>query len=228
MASRNLVLFDIDGTLLRGAGPHHKLALVEGIRRATGHETTLEGIATAGMLDHELIQVMLQSAGAGGHGIRSVLDRIVRECQQAYLENCAEDLTGFRCLGVLDIIEELHQRGAVLGLVTGNLSQIGWKKMELAGLRSYFAVGAFSEDADSRSGLARVAAERAVALELTESNANVSLIGDHPNDIEAAKSNGFRAVAVGTGVVPLSELRQAQPDILVKDLTELQIEELLA
>ncbi len=30
--SESLVLFDIDGTLVRGAGLHHKQSLIEGIR----------------------------------------------------------------------------------------------------------------------------------------------------------------------------------------------------
>ena len=43
-----LVLFDIDGTLLRRAGPDHRQALVEGVRRVTGLDTTTEGIPLHG------------------------------------------------------------------------------------------------------------------------------------------------------------------------------------
>ncbi len=35
-AFRSLVLFDIDGTLVRRAGAHHREALVQGVRRVTG------------------------------------------------------------------------------------------------------------------------------------------------------------------------------------------------
>jgi hypothetical protein len=44
LSYKALVLFDIDGTLTRRAGPHHRDALVVGIRRVTGLETTTEGI----------------------------------------------------------------------------------------------------------------------------------------------------------------------------------------
>ena len=37
-----LVLFDIDGTLIRKAGPHHREALVAAVHRVTGIETTLD------------------------------------------------------------------------------------------------------------------------------------------------------------------------------------------
>ena len=41
--------------------------------------------------------------------------------------------------------------------MTGNLSRIGWKKMERAGLRPYFRFGAFAELAKDRAGLVRLA-----------------------------------------------------------------------
>ena len=60
-----LALFDIDGTLLRRAGPHHREALIAGIRQVTGVETNMEGIATAGTLDRDLIALMLRRTGWG-------------------------------------------------------------------------------------------------------------------------------------------------------------------
>lgn len=216
-----LVLFDIDGTLLRGAGPHHKQALIEGIRRVTGIETHLDGVATAGMLDRDLIVAMLRAAGASERRIRSSLSEIVAETQRCYMADCALDLSPFVCAGVPQFLSEISARGAVLGLVTGNLSQIGWRKVELAGLRKHFSLGAFAEDGRTRARLARVAANRAAKQRLVTKNCRITLIGDHRNDIEAAKANGFQSVAVATGIMPVEELWQPQPDFLVRDLTEL-------
>ena len=61
---RALVLFDIDGTLVRRAGPHHRQALVEGIRRVTGLESTTEGIPVQGMLDPDILTRMMRAAGS--------------------------------------------------------------------------------------------------------------------------------------------------------------------
>ena len=55
MTYRALVLFDIDGTLVRRAGSHHRDALVEGVRRVTGLETTTAGIPVQGMLDPDIL-----------------------------------------------------------------------------------------------------------------------------------------------------------------------------
>ena len=225
--SESLVLFDIDGTLVRGAGLHHKNALVEGIRRVTSLSTTLDGVPTAGMLDRDLIAIMLRTAGHNSRRIRMALARIMAECQNCYAANCAIDLRGNVCAGVPEFLSGLKARGAVLGLVTGNLSRIGLRKIELAGLREHFSVGAFAEDGTTRIRLAQVAARRAMQQGLVGKGCRISLIGDHANDVEAAKKNGFRAVAVATGVSSLEELRAAEPDILVPDLTELDPGELM-
>ena len=221
--AKSLVLFDIDGTLLRGAGRHHKDALAEGIRRVTGISTTLEGVATSGMLDRDLIAVMLRERGASERKIRAAMRQIVEECQVVYLENCASDLRDYVCRGVADFLSELQARGAALGVVTGNLTRIGWKKLELAELRAHFAFGAFAEDGTTRARLARIAASRARKAGLAAHNARVSLIGDHSNDIHAAKANGFQSIAVATGLMPYDELKACDPDILVNDLTELEM-----
>jgi phosphoglycolate phosphatase len=225
--SKTLVLFDIDGTLLRRAGEHHKRSLIQGIRTVTGLSTTLEQIPTAGMLDRDLIATMLRTAGYSQRDIRLAMPQIQAQCQSCYLSDCASDLRANVCVGVGEFLSRLQGRGSALGLVTGNLSQIGWKKMELAGLREYFSIGAFAEDGRTRTHLAKVAAQRAKKQGLIGRECRISLIGDHTNDVEAAKSNGFQAIAVATGITPLEELRVSEPDILVEDLTQLDPERLM-
>lgn len=212
---------------MRGAGRNHKDALVEGIRRVTGRLTTLDGVSTSGTLDRDLISAMLRASGESETRIRRSLSRIVAECQTCYAENCAADLSPFVCAGVHEILGGLRARGAVAGLVTGNLSRIGWRKVELAGLRHYFSLGAFAENGRTRKRLAQIAAWRAKRERLIESDARITLIGDHTNDVEAAKANGFYAVAVATGLCSAEELRDSKPDILVANLSELDIERLL-
>lgn len=219
--ARSLVLFDIDGTLMRGAGGHHKDALVEGIRKVTGQNTTLEGVATSGMLDRDLIVQMLRTAGVSRREIQGALQDIMTECQIAYERLCSLDLGPFVCGGARELLVELRAQGAALGLVTGNLSAIAWRKMELAGLRDYFAVGAFAEDGRTRTRLASVAARRASKQQRIRKNARISLIGDHANDVLAAKANQFQAVAVATGLMPFDELAALEPDILVHHLGEI-------
>jgi len=217
----SLVLFDIDGTLLRGAGPHHKNALIDGVRRVTGLSANFEGIDTSGQLDRDLITALLRAVGADEVDLAAVIAEIANECQRAYCTNCAADLSGFVCRGAREALSQLREYGAVLGLVTGNLSEIGWRKMELAGLRDFFSFGSFSEDGATRAELARVAVSRACDQKLASAGCRVSLIGDHANDIRAAQANGFQAIAVASGVMPAAELARYSPDILLNNLSDL-------
>lgn len=221
------MLFDIDGTLMRGAGQHHKDALVAGIQEVTGLETHLNGVPTSGMLDRDLIAHMLGATGYSQRKMRTGLRDIMHACQRAYIANCAVDLTSAVCAGVPELLTELSRRNVPMGLVTGNLSEIGWKKVELAGLRHFFSIGAFAEDGRTRTRLARIAWQRAVKAGVIDRAARVSLIGDHMNDVEAARANGFQAIAVASGLTPADELAKSRPDVLVESLRDLEPTRLL-
>jgi phosphoglycolate phosphatase-like HAD superfamily hydrolase len=221
-----LVLFDIDGTLIRRAGPHHRDALVEAIRRTAHVETTTEGVPVAGMLDREILKTMMLRAGMSRAGIERVMPEVVARAQSIYVRR-VPDISKKVCPGVRNLLRRLTARGAVIGLVTGNLSRIGWRKMERAGLRPYFRFGAFAELAHDRAGLVRIAIRRARKEGWIGRDSRISLIGDHPNDVLAARANGIRAIAVGTGIVPLEELQSHSPLIAIPDLRSLKLDDLL-
>ncbi len=220
--SSALVLFDIDGTLLRRAGPHHREALVEAVRAVTGLDTTTDRIPVHGMLDPDILTRMLRDAGESAAFVRRNLPAIMRRAQAIYVRSCP-DLRRKTCPGVRRILYGLERRGVPVGLVTGNLTRIGWKKMECAGLRHYFRFGAFAETAPDRAALARNAIEHARGRKWIDGNARVSLIGDAPSDILAARANGAQAIAVHTGISTREELAALQPDVLLEDLRGLRI-----
>jgi phosphoglycolate phosphatase len=221
-----LVLFDIDGTLIRRAGPHHREALVEAIQRTAHLETTTEGVPVAGMLDRDILTSMMLRAGMPRREIQRVMPEVVARAQSIYVRR-VPDISKKVCPGVRNLLRRLTARGVVIGLVTGNLSRIGWRKMERAGLRRYFRFGAFAELARDRAGLVRVAIRRARQEGWIGRSSAISLIGDHPNDVLAAQANGIRAIAVGTGIVPLEELQSYSPLIAIPDLRALKLDDLL-
>jgi phosphoglycolate phosphatase-like HAD superfamily hydrolase len=225
-AASALVLFDIDGTLIRKAGPHHRQALVEAVRRITGIETTTDNVPVQGMLDRDILTLMLINAGATKALVQRSMPDLVRYAQSIYARTCP-NLERRVCPGVRMLLFRLTRRQIPAGLVTGNLSRIGWKKMEHAGLRHYFRFGAFAEHARDRAGLVRMALRRARSEGWIDATSRVSLIGDHPNDVLAAKRNGIQSIAVATGLSPVSELQVCAPDILVSDLRALALECLL-
>jgi phosphoglycolate phosphatase-like HAD superfamily hydrolase len=227
MQADGLVLFDIDGTLLRRAGPHHRHALIEAARRATGFATTTEGVPVQGMLDRDILTHMLTNAGASAALIRRHMPAMVASAQNIYVRACP-DLRRKVCPGARMLLYRLSRRKIPAGLVTGNLTRIGWKKMERAGLKRYIRFGAFAERARDRAGLVRIAIGHARRQGWITRSSPVTLIGDHYNDILAARANGVRSIAVATGLMSAAELARHSPDLLVADLRALPLEMVFA
>jgi phosphoglycolate phosphatase len=222
-----LVLFDIDGTLVRRAGPHHRQALVEGIRRATGMDTSTDGIPVQGMLDPVIIETMMRREGATRSRVREAMPEILSAAERYYQRVCPL-LHEKHCPGVAPLLERLQRRGILLGLVTGNLTRIGWRKLNRAGLGHYFRFGAFGEMAATRAGLVKIAMRQARAEGWIDRQTPVSLIGDSPADIEAAQRNRIRGIAVATGLTPAAELQALHPDVLLRDLRDLRLRMVLS
>ncbi len=219
---RALILFDIDGTLVRRAGSHHRDALVEGIRRVTGLETTTSGIPVQGMLDPDIVTLMLTRAGASRLSARRALPEIQRVAERYYLRACPE-IHDKCCPAVTEVLDRLARRNILLGLVTGNLTRIGWHKLHRAGLHHHFRFGAFGEMAATRAALARIAIREARAQGWIGRDTPISLIGDSPNDVIAARLNGIRSIAVRTGITPPAELEAERPDFLLRTLRDLRL-----
>src|ERR1700683_2949242 len=123
-----LVLFDIDGTLLRRAGAHHREALVEAIRQTVGVDTSTEGVPVSGMLDRDILTIMMHRAGMKPGAIRKAMPAVVERAQSIYIRTVPR-LERKVCPGVRRVLGGLKRRGVVTGLVTGNLSRIGWGEM---------------------------------------------------------------------------------------------------
>ncbi|HUS05193.1 MAG TPA: HAD family hydrolase [Bryobacteraceae bacterium] len=221
-----LILFDIDGTLIRRAGPHHREALIAAVRRVTGVETTLDNIPVQGMLDPDIVRAMLRNAGVSQRVIGQVMPDVIKHAQAVYLKTCP-NLHGKVCPGVRSLLRRIQRRNIPAALVTGNLTRIAWRKMEHAGLREFFRFGAFAEMAKTRTQLARMAIQQARKRGCIADGARISLIGDHPNDIQAAKMNNVRSIAVATGIATREELAACSPDLLLDDLRSLKLDMLL-
>jgi phosphoglycolate phosphatase-like HAD superfamily hydrolase len=148
---------------------------------------------------------------------------IVRAAERHYTRICP-DLTRKTCPAARATLDKLARHGAVLGLVTGNLTRIGWCKLERAGLRGYFRFGAFGEMARDRDALARMAIREARAQGWIDRAGPVALVGDAPQDIQAAQATRIRSIAVATGISTREELAARRPDHLLQTLRELRLD----
>lgn len=127
--------------------------------------------------------------------------------------------------GVPDLLSTLEQDPrVVLGLLTGNFPEVARLKLRAAGLDpERFPVGAFGTDGATRRDLPVAAlrkyVERAGAALPPGS---VVIVGDTPRDVDCARANGCRSLAVATGSSSLADLAAAGADLAVPDLRDTQ------
>lgn len=221
--AKPLFLFDIDGTLLSKAGPHHRHALEYAAGQAAGRPITTEGVPVAGMLDRDIIRLMLSQAGISDKRAGQWMPAIVAEAQRHYPKICPA-LRHRVCPGMRSFLGRLRRRGISAGLVTGNLSLIGWHKMQQSGLRHFFCFGAFAEMGHTRAELAAKAIRQARKEKLCSMHSPVYLVGDHLNDIRAARENQISIISVTTGPMSRQELSAFSPDFLLDDIRDLPLE----
>jgi phosphoglycolate phosphatase-like HAD superfamily hydrolase len=208
-----LVLWDIDGTLVRTAG-HGRFAFEEAFRAVIGRDP--EPVDYAGRTDRQIVQAML--GGRPGD-----LPRILEELAAALeLRKEAMAAEGYAYPGVPEVLEALHRRDDVINsLLTGNIQANAVVKVSAFGLERWldFEVGAYGSDPhEERSELVAVARERAAAK--YGEPAGAVLVGDTPLDVLAAQQAGARAVAVATGFADREALRASEPDAFLEDLTD--------
>ena len=217
-----LVLFDIDGTLLRAQGLG--LVVMERVgRRLLGPAFTLEGIDFGGALDPWIFR---QAAVRLGHDDPSHLHPKFRDAYLAELErelDLGEERRPILLPGVLAALAAFRgDPAATLGLVTGNYGRAVPLKLRAAGIDpAQFVVGAFGDDAPTRPDLVRLAMEQWRARGADPDPQRVVVIGDTPRDVDCAKKNGCRSIAVATGWHTAEQLEAGGADLVLRDLTEL-------
>ena len=218
-----LVLFDIDGTLLRlwhdGRAP-----IVSAVEEVLGTKVDVHGVPTAGRLDPLILSDLVAANGvefSEDHRLR------LMERYPTYLAEVIRDNP--ERLVVMDgthtLVAELRERtDCRIGVLTGNFGSTAKVKLRAAGFEpDWFEVEAYGDDAPDRPSLIPVALNRYQEQFDTSINASdVIIVGDTPHDIEAAKTHGCRVLAVSTGKFSRDELEPLDADLLLDSLGDLR------
>lgn len=219
-----LFLFDIDGTLLHGMPPVHRLALCDAAERIYG--VSLEPIhlgKTAGLTDSVIARRMLLAAGVAPDIVESRLPAFYEAAADAYERHVPDDLRPYLTPHATESLTWLLEHQVILGLVTGNIERVAWRKLAAARLDAYFSFGAFGNEAESRDELpprAVVRAEQLYARRFAPEETYV--VGDTPADIACGVASQLRTIAVATGPEhTLADLLGCQPDYAFPDLGSL-------
>lgn len=209
-----LVLLDIDGTLVWRASTAHAEAVIAAIHEVHG-PLTLGPVDAAGKTDRHIVRALLREAGIADRAIDADMEWLLAIAVQRYEEKCPDDLTHTVLPGIPELLDELSAHGGLqLGLVTGNLEPIAHRKLTAAGLAAPLLpwVGAYGSDAEDRNRLVPVAQERAAALHGYASrwpSERTIVVGDTPHDIACARAVGAAVIAVTTGAYEREALLEA-------------------
>ncbi len=221
-----LVLWDIDGTLLRsrGVGLRAMKAALEEIHpsRGEGDEHDLDAIDTAGRLDPLIWRELLAQRDIEATEERH---RLFRDRYGRLLTEMVEAEQPVICLpGAADAVAWTRDHPHLIAaLLTGNYSETGRLKVAGAGIDpDDFAFGVWGSEAETRRGLPVVALERVIehAGRVVEPHETV-IVGDTPADIDCARANGCRVIAVATGRFDRDALAAHEPDAVLPDLSDL-------
>ncbi len=215
-----VLLFDIDGTLIRGGGCGRK-ALNAAAYELYGRRNACSELSLAGRTDLYNFGATYKLA-TGKRPTRAAVEKL----HQAYLEHlpfyvkaAIREKTYHIPAGLKALLKRLSKDERVLlGLGTGNMEKGARIKLGPSGFNSYFLFGGYGSDAFHRHTLLKRAVSRAKKLAKRPfTHDDVYVIGDTPFDVSAGKKAGYKTIAVGTGYSGWKELVASKPDHLAKD-----------
>jgi phosphoglycolate phosphatase-like HAD superfamily hydrolase len=216
MQRPTVALFDVDGTLLTSDGAG-KRAVYRALEAVYGPHDGFD-FGFGGMTDRLIVRTALRALDV------PVTEAAIDHVLQVYLDVLAEEVSAAERYrvhdGIMAALQALAQRPEVaIGLGTGNLEAGARIKLERVGLNPWFDFGGYGSDAEDRTELIRVGAERGAArLGRERRDCRVVIIGDTPRDVLAAHGCGAECLAVATGAADEATLRATAAEHVFPDL----------
>ncbi len=214
-----ILLWDIDGTLIRSGNAGHR-AMNAAALAVFGLEEAFTNFDFGGRTDPWVLDLLCRQ-----HRLDAPPARI-DEFYAVYVDSLRRELHNPRaltCAGIRETITYFHTApGIAQGLLTGNIVAGAKVKLEHFGLWDYFPFGAFADDSGERNRLGPVALDRARhhVGRADLAPPDLVVIGDTPHDIACARAVGAHAVATATGGFTYDELAAHHPDLLVHSFAD--------
>jgi phosphoglycolate phosphatase len=219
---RRLLLWDVDGTLVR-AGDLGAAVFDVALEAVLGVRPDVR-VRMSGKTDPQIVREYLVALGLPE--IDATVEAVLRgvEGHLAAAAAAGELITGgTACPGTGEVLRRLASDARLVStLLTGNIAPNALVKVAAFGLDQWLdlSLGAYGSDEEDRNllvpvALRRLATGRGVILPAEDA----WVIGDTPRDLECARAAGSRCLLVATGRYGLEDLEALQPDCALADLS---------
>jgi phosphoglycolate phosphatase-like HAD superfamily hydrolase len=220
---RRLLLWDVDGTLVR-AGDLGAAVFDVALQAVLGTRPAAR-VRMSGKTDPQIVREYLQQMEVPE--TPELVEAVLRSIEGHLAVAAAEGeliAGGSACPGTADVLALLAGDARVVStLLTGNIAPNALVKVAAFGLDRWLdlSLGAYGSDEEDRNllvpvALRRLADERGVRL----APADAWVIGDTPRDLECARVAGARCLLVATGRYAVGELAELGADALLGDLSD--------
>jgi phosphoglycolate phosphatase len=219
VTAKRLLLFDIDGTLVR-AGPVGAAVFDRAIEAVIG-EVPAERVRMSGKTDPQIVReyLALVESDDPSH-LPAVLAHLEQELAAAAAQIAAD---GHTCPGVPELLAALAGDDRLhLSVLTGNIAPNAVVKLAAFGLEKWLDLeaGAYGSDHEDRKALVPIALDRLASLRgIRLTPEEVWVIGDTPRDYQCAEAVSAHCLLVATGSYGQEELVPLGADAVLADLS---------
>jgi pyrophosphatase PpaX len=205
------VLFDLDGTLIDSIGlivaaMHHAFAGFDGTVPADA-----DWMAGIGTPLYKQLALYARSADE-----LDMLRERYRAYQVIHHDNVIKEFPG-----TTEVLQDLHARGLVMGVVTSKNDQLARRGLDLTGLAKFLPVVI---GADSVTKHKPEPEPVLLALERLGVSADEALMmGDSPHDISSGNAAGVKTIGALWGPFTREQIAVARPTYYLADIRELPV-----
>lgn len=235
MNTQQLVLFDIDGTLIRHVGKPWSSGgnrFLYALKKVFGIDVEIDySVNYNGWVDPQIISFFAKPYGITREQVMGNMPKI-----SLALREYADDESKLKKQLYVSISEAVDLAVTLskdnrysMGLLTGNVYRMAEWKLKHAGIPDIFPFGLFGDEADNRIDLAKTVFEKArIYFHIDFQPKDIVVIGDAIPDIRCGKAIGATTIIAMTGGHSTrEELSRENPDLLVDSLMDEQVLALL-
>lgn len=224
-----LVLFDLDGTLVKAGHPTARKSVIKAIKKVFNIDVVIDWFKHDGSTDRKIMVDVLQEKGIKKEEVESKINQLIKARVDFFSTHVESSYKKRLIPEAVDLIKKLKEKGIFIGLLTGNFKTMAFRKLKISGIDYLFDFGLFGEMAEDRNELAGLVFKKAKQhFGINFLPEDIFIIGDTIHDIKCGKAIGGVTIGVATGFSSSKkDLKKASADLVVDSLDDKRVLEFI-